>query len=864
MDGSTWQNTQLVSQNIVLKSEGDTTLRGAVVKGDRIDVQAGGDLTIESLQDKLDIQSKESSVGGRVQISAGTAWDVSGYASGAKANGNYQGVVKQSGLFAGSGGYHVTAGNVNLIGDAIASTNTVASELTADSLTFTDLKNQMDYSAASGSISGGFGSTGNQTDANGNPIERTAGEQSRDIGNNIANGNYGKANTGSFMPGVPMSESGSDTSYTRATLTEGNIKIGGKTTTAAATGINTDASAAHEAVATLPDVRKILGEQQAMATATGTVMTTAKQIGDDIAAAAEHKADSIEATYIGSLDTQEKRDAFNALTADQRRDVFMQSNPEYSAASEAKQHWGIGGDYSRALQAVTTVVVGGVSGQGAGQVASNALAPYAAQLIGRTFDPNHGSNPNAALQLVSHAVLGAVLAEVNGASMGSGALAGASGELAAKYLTQTFYGDDPRAIDPVTGKFNPNLLPEQDKQMLVALSQAVGAIAGGLAGGSLPDSAIGANIAKNAVENNWLTESENNYLKLAKSLCQHGSEDGCDAEKKLTALDNIRDEEKRLYSEKVTSELKAAGKLTQENYDKAMESYWEDQGFFISERGVVYSGSVSSRIFPTYGEIFYGGMGDLADKLKYIQPGASGSLLLTGELMAGLGQTAAGWSDLLSSGTAINYFTGEPVVGLDAFDARFLSLADLGMAGLGRLRTIRDIFPKVTAVDEIAAGGKNPLVSTSIPRNGDRLLLNQGSTPTCGHNSCGMVLNTLGKEVDIDSLIKKIPPSSDGIFTRDAANLLSSEGVPSSTFGNRSVADLSRYTSNGTPVIVRITDESGGSRFSHFVVVDGVTTRNGIPVVAIRDPHNKQYFSPIGVFQKFFSGDVIVPRSALR
>nr|WP_276568327.1 polymorphic toxin type 17 domain-containing protein [Xanthomonas euvesicatoria] len=190
------------------------------------------------------------------------------------------------------------------------------------------------------------------------------------------------------------------------------------------------------------------------------------------------------------------------MTADQRRDVVAQSNPEYNAAYDSKQHWGVGGDYSRALQAVTTIVVGGVSGQSAGQVATNALAPYAAQLIGKTFDPNHGSNPNAALQLVSHAVLGAVLAEVNGSSAGSGALAGASGELAAKYLTQTLYGDDPRAIDPVTGKFNPNLLPEQDKQMLVALSQAVGAIAGGLAGGSLLDAGIGAQIAGNAVTNN--------------------------------------------------------------------------------------------------------------------------------------------------------------------------------------------------------------------------------------------------------------------------------------------------------------------------------------------------------------------------
>ncbi|WP_428960441.1 hemagglutinin repeat-containing protein [Xanthomonas oryzae] len=522
VDGSTWQNTQLAGQNIVFKSEGDTTLRGAVVKGDRIDAQVGGDLTIESLQDKLDIQSKESSVGGRVQVSAGTAWDASGYASGAKANGNYLGVVEQSGLFAGNGGYHVTAGKVNLIGGAIASTNAAASELTADALTFTDLKNQMDYSASSGSISGGFGSTGNQTDANGNPIERTAGEQSSDIGNNIANGNYGKANTGSFMPGVPMSESGSDTTYTRATLTEGTIKIGGKTTTAAATGINTDASAAHEAVATLPDVRKILGEQQAMAAAAGTVMATGKQIGDDIAASAESKARAIEAQYKEGLETDDERNRFAALTPAQRESELLQNTPDYRAAYESKQQWGVGGDYSRALQAVTTALVGSVSGQGAGQVATNALAPYAAQLIGKTFDQNHGSDPNAVLQGLSHAVLGAVLAQVNGGSIAGGALAGAGGELGAKYLTQTLYGDDPRAIDPVTGKFNPNLLPEQDKQMIVALSQAVGAIAGGVTGGGLADASVTTSIAKNSVENNFLGKDDLARLKQLREKSTRG------------------------------------------------------------------------------------------------------------------------------------------------------------------------------------------------------------------------------------------------------------------------------------------------------------------------------------------------------
>ena len=42
---------------------------------------------------------------------------------------------------------------------------------------------------------------------------------------------------------------------------------------------------------------------------------------------------------------------------------------------------------------------------------------------------------------------------------------------------------------------------------------------------------------------------------------------------------------------------------------------------------------------------------------------------------------------------------------------------------------------------------KNPLAKDAIPRNTDRLVLNQGQSPTCGHNSCAMVLDTLGKPV---------------------------------------------------------------------------------------------------------------------
>jgi hypothetical protein len=167
--------------------------------------------------------------------------------------------------------------------------------------------------------------------------------------------------------------------------------------------------------------------------------------------------------------------------------------------------------------------------------------------------------------------------------------------------------------------------------------------------------------------------------------------------------------------------------------------------------------------------------------------------------------------------------------------------------------------------NEVAgAGPRNPLLEDAIPRSGERLVVNQGPFPTCGHNSCGMVLDTLGKEVDVAALIKKLPPTDKGIMAHSVADLMKGEGVPASVFGGRNVKDLARYTAAGVPVVVRVVDNSGGTGFSHFVVVDGVTNRSGASVVAIRDPHGKQYFSPAATFEKNFSGDVVVPRSAFK
>ncbi|HEX5687633.1 MAG TPA: cysteine peptidase family C39 domain-containing protein [Ideonella sp.] len=153
---------------------------------------------------------------------------------------------------------------------------------------------------------------------------------------------------------------------------------------------------------------------------------------------------------------------------------------------------------------------------------------------------------------------------------------------------------------------------------------------------------------------------------------------------------------------------------------------------------------------------------------------------------------------------------------------------------------------------------KHPLTGDSIPRNSDRLVVSQGRLPTCGANSCVMVLDTHGKTVDVGVLIDRIGPEPRGITMHEIQGLLKSEGISASLFKGRTVKDLARYTQDGLPVIVRIRNEENG--FSHAVVVDAVTTRHRMEVVAIRDPHGRQYYSPASTFSKYFSGEVVITR----
>ncbi|MEG0343509.1 MAG: VENN motif pre-toxin domain-containing protein [Acinetobacter sp.] len=160
----------------------------------------------------------------------------------------------------------------------------------------------------------------------------------------------------------------------------------------------------------------------------------------------------------------------------------------------------MGGDKSRAVNAVTMAVTGALGGQTDLQVVANTLAPYAANVIGKEF--GHGEDKNTAAQLASHAILGAALAYVNNGNPVAGGSAAVASEAAADYLTNQY--KDKKEYQDANGEFQPNLLPENVKNQIRDLTAAIGAVVGGTVGDSAFEAQLAGVVGQNAVENNSL------------------------------------------------------------------------------------------------------------------------------------------------------------------------------------------------------------------------------------------------------------------------------------------------------------------------------------------------------------------------
>ena len=160
-------NTHVSAGNALnLQSGGDTTLKGAVASGRQVTAEVGGDLKVESLQDRTKYDAKQQSAGVSVSVCVppfcyGSS-SVSASASQAKVQGDFVSVTEQSALQAGDGGFQVRVnGNTELKGGAISSSQAAIdanrNSLTTATLTTSDLQNRDDFKASAVSASGGTG-----------------------------------------------------------------------------------------------------------------------------------------------------------------------------------------------------------------------------------------------------------------------------------------------------------------------------------------------------------------------------------------------------------------------------------------------------------------------------------------------------------------------------------------------------------------------------------------------------------------------------------------------------------------------------------------------------------------------------------
>ena len=505
----TYQASHLDAQTVTLNSQGDTNLLGSQIKGNTVNANVGGKLNIESLQDEERFKTKSSGGGLEGEFGFGNNWSLSGYGNASKGTTHRKQVNEQAGIFAEDGGYHINADSVHLKGGAIASTNPTNSKLATNKLTFEDIQNESSSSAASASISGSLKESKEKW------VDNETGSAVKPNTENSTK--LDSQRSGGISPGLPMFERDSDSSVTRATLTEGTIILNKDThptvTTAKELGINTDLAQANNQVAQTKDVKAQLQEQQQISTAIGNMKSAVDTYTSNKQEEAEQEVRRLKSRL------EKAKQQGNQETVNQLKEDILQAEIQ-------AENWGTGGSTKRAVDAITNAGLIALSGGSSQSIATAAASPYVNQLIKKATEDY------PALNIPTHILWGAVEAELMGGKASTGAISTAAGELGAKYLTEHLYNKEAKD------------LTETERNQVKEMAKALAGVAGGLAAAGqgasavkiLSESSIGTMVAHNAVENNYLSVSESKRKADLEAKKAKGTITS-DEEQELTLLD---------------------------------------------------------------------------------------------------------------------------------------------------------------------------------------------------------------------------------------------------------------------------------------------------------------------------------------
>ena len=148
-NGTTYRETQVSARdNLTLISGRDTVLEGAQARADSIRADIGRNLILASQQDsdRYDAKQKQANAGASFSFGSMTGNAYLGASIG-KTKSNYDSVIEQTGLFAGSGGYDIYVGKHTQLDGAVIASDAEATKnwLSTETLGFSNLHNKADY-----------------------------------------------------------------------------------------------------------------------------------------------------------------------------------------------------------------------------------------------------------------------------------------------------------------------------------------------------------------------------------------------------------------------------------------------------------------------------------------------------------------------------------------------------------------------------------------------------------------------------------------------------------------------------------------------------------------------------------------------
>ena len=480
-----------IQSKTVIQAGGDANVIGSGIQGKRVQLSAEN-LNIESLQNKASYDGKQMNVNGSITV--GYGFSAEGGYSKSKMNSNHASVNEQAGIYTGDEGYDVNVKNhTDLKGALITSTQQAESsglnQFSTGTLSHSDIENHSSYKGSSIGISA-------KGDANGG----WTGQEKNGISGGVG---YGR-------------ESDNQDSVTKSGINTQNIEIRNENAQQARTGksitetlaaiktdINTDnAESQSGKLENRFDKNALQKELNVQVEATKGFVQTANAAGNAIA---NKLGEEAVAKQREAQAAQEEADrAYKANPSKENEAALNTANQNLITANNEADKWQTGGEYKRKIDGAMNAISAALGGLPAAGIATSALSPEINHQIKLATEGSPMANK------VAHAVWGAVEAYSANQNAAAGAGGALAGEVMADVIAKELYGK------------KPNQLNREEKEVVSSVSQAAGALVGGAAANSSQGIGVGLTTAKNAVENNFLSDASRARLNALKTKYHRG------------------------------------------------------------------------------------------------------------------------------------------------------------------------------------------------------------------------------------------------------------------------------------------------------------------------------------------------------